>query len=184
MSHICQSNDDQITMTGNDATFSDLFDLAILGEETAEKIYRYFEKGFAHHPQVARFWKLYADEEAGHARYLRNLRSEIEPRRLDESVDGKVLQQAQKLRRRLVKEQLKEIHTLEDACRLASELENSEVNSLFTFIVTHFTPPERLKSQELLRSILNEHVNKLLELPVPYNSRLERQKIRILEQEG
>lgn len=171
-------------MTETDITFNDLFDLAIQGEETAEKIYRHFAEGFAHHPQIARFWKLYADEEAGHARYLRDLRSQIDPQRLAEAVDGKAFQRAQKLRRRLVQAQLKEVHTLEDAYRLASELEHSEVNSLFSFIVTHFTPPERLKSQELLRNILTEHVNKLVELPVPYNSRLERRKIRIFEQAG
>ncbi len=167
-------------MTKDKLTFNELFDLTIAAEETAEKVYRSFEKQFAHHPQIAHFWKSYADEEAGHARYLRELRSEISAERLEETADGSLFQQVQKLRRRLVKDHLSSIHTLEDAYQLATELENSEVNSLFTFVVTYFTPPERLKSQELLRSVLNDHINKLAELPTPYNSRLERQKIRVL----
>jgi len=163
-------------------TLSEVFQLAITAEEAAENLYRHFAKLFAQHPEVAHFWKTYADEEAGHAHYLRKLYNELPPERLAERANSSMLKITHKLRRRLIKSHLNEIQTLEDAYQLASEFENSEVNSLFMFILSNFTPPERLKSQALMRSVLNEHIHKILELPAPYNSRAVRQEIKALRE--
>ncbi len=57
----------------NNATIAELFDLAIAAEQACEALYHGLADRFAHHPAVADFWTAYADEEAGHARWLERL---------------------------------------------------------------------------------------------------------------
>ncbi|OQY21229.1 MAG: hypothetical protein B6I35_08850 [Anaerolineaceae bacterium 4572_32.2] len=46
-----------------DVTVAELFEMAIGAEKAAEELYHGLAAKFAHHPEVADFWKEYAAEE-------------------------------------------------------------------------------------------------------------------------
>ncbi len=73
---------------------------------------------------------------------------------------------------------LESVHNLEDAYRLATEIESSETNAIFSFIIANFSTDELVKSQNFLRVQLEKHATKLeREFPLPYKSRLNRQNL-------
>ena len=126
----------------NKATVSELFELAIAAEKAAEELYRRLEKKFAHHQEVADFWRKYAAEEVGHAHWLERLRDALNPDQLSAPADPFVLKDAHKVLQFSVENRLNDIKNLEDAYQLVNELENSETNAIFEFLITNFSSDE------------------------------------------
>ena len=56
---------------------------------------------------------------------------------------------------------LEGIKTLEDAHQLATELENSETNAIFEFMIVNFSTDELAKSHQFLRTQLSTHIARL-----------------------
>jgi ribosomal protein S7 len=161
----------------NDAqTVAELFEHAIELEKSLETLYRQFGGIFADHPEVAKFWKHYADEEKGHAAYLERVRDNAQAGRLSEPADEFMLQKVRKCLAEVSPPvQLKEIRTLDDAYQLAVDLENSETNAIFEFIIVNFSTEELAKSHKFLRVQLSEHVAKLTtHFPSQYMSKAVR----------
>lgn len=79
------------------STIAKLLELAISVEKAAEELYRGLEVKFAHHQEVADFWRRYAVEEAGHARWLERLRDTLSPEQLSAPADPLVLKEARKV---------------------------------------------------------------------------------------
>lgn len=144
----------------NQATISELFGLAISAEKAAEKLYRGLEAKFAHFPEVAGFWGEYAVEEAGHTLWLERLRGRLDPEELSESADSHALENARAALQFSVEDALEEIKDLQDAYQMANELESSETNAVFEFLITHFSYDE--ETQAFLKAQLREHVTELM----------------------
>lgn len=162
------------------ATVAELFELAIAAERTAEDLYRGLAVRFVHHREVADFWGEYAAEEAGHAQWLERLRDSLSPEQLSAPADPLMLRNARRLRQFSVENALQGIRNLEDAYQLVNELENSEINVVFEFLITNFSSDE--KAQSFLRSQLREHVARLArEFPTQFKGVVVRQSIEALE---
>jgi len=146
-------------MVPKDATVAELFDLAIRAEKAAEEMYSGLEAKFAHYPEVADFWGQYATEEAGHTRWLERLRDRLSPEKLSELADSHALENARVVLGFSVEDALEEIENLQDAYQMANELESSETNAVFEFLITHFSYDE--ETQSFLKAQLREHVAKL-----------------------
>jgi rubrerythrin len=154
-------------MTGQ-ATIADLFELAIELEDSAQKLYTELATKFAHHQEVADFWKQYAVEEAGHARWLERVRDKLNSEELSAPADPSMLKAAHGILKSSVEKQLAEIKDLRGAYQLASELENSETNAIFEFLVGNFAADEQTRN--FLRSHLKDHIGKLmLWFPTQFN---------------
>lgn len=159
----------------NTITVETLFQNAIALEKATENLYRNFQNMFASKSQVAIFWKRYADEENGHAKFLERILSKIEPERLSQPTDTEIMDQLQASVKRALNIELNNIKTLEDAFNLAYEIETTETNAIFEFIFTYFSDEELAKSNAFLRTQLNKHVNKLTEeFPHEYRSSANR----------
>ena len=143
-----------------DATVAELFKLAIDLEKAAEELYRRLESKFAHRQKVADFWKEYATEEAGHAKWLERLRDGSSPEDLSALGNPLMLEEARKLLQYYTETDLAGIENLRDAYQLADELENSEINAIFEFLVDNFSADEKM--QDFLRSLLKDHIAKLM----------------------
>ncbi len=141
------------------ATVTELFELAIRAEKVAEKLYCGLEEKFAHYPKVATFWKQYATEEAGHALWLDRLRKRLTFEELFEPADTYALGNARMALQFSVEDALEEIKDLQDAYHVANELESSETNAVFEFLITHFSCDE--ETQTFLKAQLRDHVTKL-----------------------
>lgn len=143
----------------NESTIARLIELSIAAEKAAEELYRGLEAKFSHHEEVADFWREYAGEEAMHAAWLEQLRDSLLPKRLSAPADSDVMEDAHRALQVPVKRRLQDVHNLDDAYQLAHELENSETNAVFDFLINNFA--EDKKAQAFLRSQLRDHIGKL-----------------------
>ncbi len=161
------------------ATIAELFDLMIASERACETLYRELAARFVDHLEVADFWERYAEQEAGHAQWLQRLRDMTSPAQLAAPADPVMLQNARQMARFSVAHALRGIHNLDDAYQLANELENSEINAIFEFLVTNFAPDEKLR--EFLRAQLHDHLARLVgTFPTQYKGAIVRQAIAAL----
>ena len=167
-------------MSGNPESIGELFEVAIALERAAETLYRELEKMFSHYPEVSLFWKSYAEEEDGHAAYLERTRGRMSSERLSGHADITILQKAQECLEKTSPVVLAGIQTLEDAYQLATELKNSEVNTIFEFMIENFSTDEWEQSQ-FLQAQLKSHVARLEnDFPDSYKSKIARQNIFVL----
>jgi rubrerythrin len=151
------------------ATVDRLFELAIAAEEAAEALYCGLAAKFVDHPQVAEFWQEYAHEERTHAAWLRRFRKSLPPEDLHTPADPLTLQRAQRSLELSVDHALAEVEDLEDAYRLVNDLENSETNAVFSFLIDNFATDDEI--QDFLRSQLRDHTMKLMqEFPEEYST--------------
>ena len=75
-------------------------------------------------------------------------------------------------------ERLDHVKNLEDAYQLELELENSETNSIFEFMVHNFSKDELARSRKFIHTQLTTHIAHLEnDLPSDYRSSLARQKL-------
>lgn len=149
-------------------TIDHLFDLAIAAENIAQAMYYVLADRFASYASVVAFWRDMARDEAIHARVLDKIRTRLHPDVLTQAVDPEIWQTAQGLLRAEIITTAQTATTLEAAYQLAHEIEHSEVNTIFEFLVTHF--PENPAVREFLREQLQVHAQKLVTaFPEPYH---------------
>lgn len=142
-------------------TVAELFDIAIFLEEAGEGVYGYWQRLFANYPKAAAFWKEYQEEELQHAGLLRKIRSNLSPERLAEPADNTVYQAACDVRNS-IKYIKRDVDNLDEALELAVQYENSEINTILEFLVTHFSGEEGTK--EMVHEQMRKHVEKLNKL--------------------
>ncbi len=163
-----------------DTTVAELFDLAIGAEKAAEEMYRGLETKFTHYPEIAGFWRQYAAEEAGHARWLERLRDRLGQEELSAPADSRALENARVVLEFSVKDALEEIENLQVAYQVANELESSETNTVFEFLITHFSYDE--ETQSFLKAQLREHIAKLTtKFPAQFKDAAMRLSVDALE---
>ena len=139
-------------------TVAELFDIAIYLEAAGEGIYGHWRKLFADHPKVSAFWKEYQEEEFHHARLLRKIRENLTSEQLVAPADLEVYQAALNVQED-TKRINKDVETLDEALELASQIENSEINTILEFLVTYFSQEETTK--EMVHHQMREHVETL-----------------------
>ncbi len=166
----------------NHVTVDELFDMAIKAEKTAEGLYRRFQAAFAPQSDVERFWRSYAQAEAGHAVWLERIRGNLNPAQLAVPADEEAAAAAKRLLMFPVAKALQEVKTLEDAYRLASEIESGETNVVFEFLIIHFASDAQ--AQSLIRSQLRDHVAKISTgFPARFKSSASRMAIKAASEE-
>jgi rubrerythrin len=159
-------------------TIAKLFNMAITAECQAETLYQRLMEMFAPYPDVVAFWQKYAAEEAGHARWLTNLRDHLTPEQLAAPADADMLKMANRVLGLSMEELLAKVQNMDDAYQLVNELENSETNAVCEFLIDHFATDE--KAQAFLRSQLKGHVTRLMtDLPVQFRGKSNRQSIQV-----
>jgi rubrerythrin len=170
-----------MSILNNTETVSKLFDYAIALERAAEILYKQLEKIFAHYPEVALFWKRYAGEENGHAEYLERTKAKVDANRLSQQADDTMLKKTLHCLAWASPKKLINIKTLDDAYQLAIELESSEINTIFEFMIMNFSTNELAKSKHF-QAQLNAHITRLEnDFPNSYKNRDARQNVLILE---
>lgn len=158
-------------------TVARLFEYSIALERAAETLYRQLEKMFAVDPELALFWKRYADEEAGHALYLEHVRADVDASRLAQPADVDMMRKVRHCLKVASPDALRKIKTLEDAYELATELENSETNAIFEFVILSFSTEELAKAHSFLRTQLSAHIARLEnDFPKAYRTRTAREQ--------
>jgi Rubrerythrin len=142
-------------------TVAELFDIAIYLEEAGEGVYKHWQTLFADYPKVGAFWKEYQEEEFHHAKMLRKIKSGLTPEQLTKPADPEVYRTALNTRED-TKNIKMNVATLDEALDLATQIENSEINTILEFLVTHFSEEESTK--EMVHEQMRKHVEKLNKL--------------------
>jgi rubrerythrin len=141
-------------------TIDELFDVAIEAERTAARLYRALAGLFKEQPSVAAFWARYAAAEDQHAAWLIKTREGLSDARRRAPADPEIVENLDRVQRLRVDDLIAEMRTLDDAYQLASDLENSETNAIFGFIVDNFA--EDADTQAFLQEQLRDHVRGLM----------------------
>jgi hypothetical protein len=139
-------------------TIAELFEMSISLERRIQALYAYWQTLFTAYPKAASFWQGYALEEDYHAKLLLNLSDQLTAEQLAEPADASIYESALRTQQ-LLNGLNKNVMTLDDALELATQIENSEVNSILEFLVIHFATKESTKA--MVQSQLREHVGKL-----------------------
>ena len=141
-------------------TVADLFALAIAAETSTAELYRGLTVKFSEYSDVAEFWQRYVTDEIAHARWLARVQGNLSVEQLADRADPAMLENARHAANVSVEALLDDVHTLEDAYELVNDLENSEINAVFEFLISSFpTDPDVLT---FLRTQLMDHINRLL----------------------
>jgi len=142
------------------ATIADLFALAIAAETSAAELYRGLAAKFADYSDVTEFWQRYVTDEITHARWLARLQGNLSVEQLAARADPAMLENARHAANVSVEALLDDVRTLEDAYELVNDLENSETNAVFEFLISSF--PTDADVLSFLRTQLMEHINRLV----------------------
>jgi hypothetical protein len=154
-----------------------LIGLAIQSERALERLYRSMSEAFGQVPEVANFWRSYAGEEAGHARWLESLRDKTGEDRLNQPVDPEILRLAERSLSTPMDMLLNQVTDLEGAFDLANELEHAETNVVFEFLITNFASDK--ETETFLRSQLRDHVLRLENgFPADYRDPIIRRSVQ------
>jgi rubrerythrin len=156
----------------------DMFRLAVQAERKAESLYEALADLFEAYPAVVEFWLTYAKEERDHAKWLLAIQKQLSPDQLVAPADPAIAEKLQAVRYFSVEDALEDIHSLEEAYQLVSDIENSETNAIFEFLVDHFAQDP--KTQVFLHVQLQEHIgNLLINFPTAFGTTTARRAVRV-----
>ena len=115
---------------------------------------------FAHTPEVAAFWIDLAHDEEHHADALKETQESLTNEQLTQSADPQLLINIKEILTTLKEIQLDQINTLDDAYKVAHELEISEINSVFKILAAEYISEKN--RMETTISQLGDHIEKLM----------------------
>ena len=163
----------------DDVTVAQAFEVAIATERAAERLFQGLEAKFAHHEDIATFWKQYSLDEAKHAKCLEGLKGRLTTEQLSKRVDNHTVRLLQTAAGYSVEKALLGVKNLEDAYQLVNDFENGEINVIFLFLLDNFEADEQMR--DFFRVQLNKHIARLAnDLPVQYKGVLSRKEIQAL----
>jgi len=142
-------------------TFSELLNASIAAEDAAQKTYLAFKSMFLSHPDIAAFWQAMADDEEQHARILAGIHGRVSIEDLTVNVDIEMAEQAYKLQTLEVLGLTESVGNLDDAYRVAFELESSEINTVFNFLAIRFLSAD--ESHRIVSEVIDRHLLRLAE---------------------
>ena len=161
------------------ATIEHLLNVAIQLEAAAQRFYEGLAEKFSHCPEVAKFWRVMAVDEACHKNRLTRWEASMGTDRLSQPADARMLRMGRELLGTSVDELLGDVRNLDDAYEMALDLESSEVNTIFRFFIAEFSQDARVIA--VLMQDLDEHAERLLtEFPPQYGTGAARVDVRVL----
>ena len=146
---------------GSRPNFENLFKIALHLEKIARQIYLEFSLKFIENKEVSDFFEMMAGQEEGHYNFLKSMIEKSDPADLNEEVD---IYQAVKSYLNLLEilySEIPEIKSIKEALELAHEIENSEINTIFSIVVERFVDAKDRK--ELLYKQIILHNQALIE---------------------
>ena len=155
-------------------TLAQFFEEAISFERKAAEIYTELSRMFSHSPDVSVIWDQMRNDELFHADELQNLRIELTHEQLSASVDETMWEKVVSVHQLLREESLSSIKDLSDAYELANQLESSEVNAIFQFLLETMPSHER---RRYVLSKISEHLERLYGLGRRFGGKVSMKQI-------
>ena len=141
-------------------TMASLIERAIEFECRARDLYITFSDIFSHNDKVSTFWGQFSEDESRHMNLLEETRNTLSQEELSSPVGKKESASVRKVQHLLNTVTTVCIQNLNDAYELADEIENSEINAIFRFVlIKSVTAKER---DMLIHAQIEEHLNRLI----------------------
>jgi len=158
-------------------TVEEAIDEAIHAEKAAEKFYLGLITKFSDQPEVAQFWREFAQDETDHIEWLVKFKKRLSKRKLKKMVDRQTHKLLNVGYLFSAEKALEEVSTFADAFELVIDLENGETNAIFRFLLDNFEMDKHIHGY--LSAQLEQHISRLsTNLPVQYRNILARQAIK------
>jgi hypothetical protein len=146
-------------------------------EKTQVMLYKGLEKKFSFSREISQFWSDMAEDEKRHYEGIVKLHSRLEPDQLSIEVDDDLYGKVCKGLRELSAARLDDVFDLDDACKLANEVEDYETQAVFAFAADRFKyDPHRL---DVANSML-VHLDKLASFSDRFRSLDEKRRIKAI----
>lgn len=139
----------------------ELIEAAIAAETAARKVYLGFTHKFFARPDVSDFWQTMADDEGDHGRILADVRNHVSAKDLSAPVDARLAIKADELKKLDIRKLINSVHNLDDAYKIAYDLESSEVNTVFNFLTVRYLSTD--ESYKIISATIDRHLLRLAE---------------------
>ena len=140
-------------------SLGELISTAIAAEDAARKVYLGFVHKFYSQPEVSNFWQTMADDESDHGRILSGMRECVPAEDLSTPIDARLAEKAKQLKALDIRKLVNSVTNLDDAYRIAYDLESSEVNTIFNFLTIRFLSSD--KSYDIITATIDRHLLRL-----------------------
>ena len=143
---------------GDAGTYEEIFKIAIHAENTLARFYTGLMAKFEY-SETSSFFKEMARDEIYHMKKLNEIYDSVSNELLHSPADPGVLEEGRRAEKLKILEILESIETLEDAYKKIKELESSEVNSVYLFLLSKFIDAD--EKREFLNSEMKAHLAKI-----------------------
>ena len=140
-------------------SLGELIETAIGAENAARKVYLGFTHKFFSRADVSDFWQTMADDEGDHARILSQMREHVSEEDMSVPIDARLAEKARHLKMLDIHKLVNSVGNLDDAYRIAYDLESSEVNAIFNFLTIRFLSTD--ESYEIITATIDHHLLRL-----------------------
>ena len=140
-------------------SLGELIETSIAAESAARKVYLGFTHKFIFRPDTSEFWQLMADDEGDHARILSEMREHVSEEDMNTPIDARMTEKAEQLQTLDIRELVNSVANLDDAYRIAYDLESSEVNAIFNFLTIRFLSSD--ESYDIISATIDRHLLRL-----------------------
>ncbi len=160
-----------------DHTVADIFERLINIEFRAGELYGKLSILFTHVPEISAFWKELAEEEIFHMNTLLEIYKSLTEEQLFSLYEKQIWENIENIQDLLNTNLIGSIKNLDDAYELACQIEFSEINEIFKFLVTKHPLSE--EQEQLVLSNVKQHHNKLTNFKYKFGDSALRKQIRI-----
>ena len=139
------------------------------------QLYKEFSTMFSDMPAIAAYWKDLLMDVMDYIKALRKIKESIDNEQVLPTIDDKIWDDVNHVRKKLDRDLLQSVNNLDDAYELAHELESSEVNAIFQFLTKKFMPKE--ERVKFVVSTMKNHQKKLMDFSENFGSKAWRKGI-------
>jgi rubrerythrin len=158
-------------------TVEEAINETIQTERAAEKFYLGLVVKFIDQPDLAQFWKEFAQDETDHIEWLIKFKNRLSKRKLKKMVDRQTKNLINMGYLFSAEKALEEVENFANAFEIVIDLENGETNAFFHFLMENFEVDKHI--QDFLVAQLEEHISRLsTNLPLAYRNFMSRQAIK------
>ena len=156
-------------------TVENLLDLSSDIEKEMITFYCHMRQMFSHMPVAKDLWIKLRDDEIDHITQLYRIKQSLTSGQLSAPADRSMIEKAARVLGYINPDQWDKIENLDDAVELANKYENSEANQIFLFLAEKYilTADRR----EMIETIVNDHLERLISLPAEIDTPAARQRI-------
>ena len=165
-----------MTDSNSELVLGKILERAIESKEKVGQIYRRFADLFSHLPEIEDFWNKMSLNQITHADWLKEIKESMTEEQILSLPEVELVLKTHSIRSLFDSQLEKEISSLDDAYKIAHEIEFSEVNDLCKILSSELISSE--KKKDFILAEIDEHRQQIKNLPGKFGDRILRKEVR------